>query len=80
MYLTKDLHNRLAEAAAKQGRTVSDLVREAVARVYGTAESTARATTLEGIASLWQNRRDLGRTDTFVRQLRNDTRRARKPK
>lgn len=77
LYLDDDLHRRLRELAAKQGRTVSDLVREAVARAYGTAQVDERVTTLEGIASLWQNRKDLGAADGYVRRLRRDTRRSR---
>ena len=79
LYLSEDLYRRLRDAAGQQGRTVSDLVREAVARAYGAPEAEARINTLEGIASLWQGRRDLEATGAYVRRLRQDTRRTRKP-
>ena len=77
LYLDTDTHRRLRELADRQGRTVSDLVREAVARAYGPTETDARLSTLEGISGLWQNRADLGATDAYVRRLRRDTRRKR---
>ena len=75
LYLDTDTHRRLRELADRQGRTVSDLVREAVARAYGPSETDARISTLEGISGLWQDRADLGATDAYVRRLRRDTRR-----
>jgi len=77
LYLSEDLHRRLREAAARQGRTVSDLVRESVARAYGAPETETRASSLEAIAALWQDRSDLRETRGYVRRLRRDTRRKR---
>ena len=77
LYLDEDVHQRLRAVADKQGRTISDLVREAVARAYGASQADERVTTLEGIAALWHDRRDLGDTNAYVRQLRRDTRRSR---
>jgi len=76
LYLDELLHRRIKTAAAGQGRTVSELVREAVARVYGAAEGHERMTTLEGITSLWRNRNDIGDSRVYVRRLRRDTRRS----
>ncbi|HEX9728099.1 MAG TPA: CopG family transcriptional regulator [Gemmatimonadales bacterium] len=78
LYLDDEVHRRLRELAASQGRTVSDLVREAVARAYGPAHVDDRITTLEGITALWRDRKDLGGTDGYVRRLRRDTRRSRR--
>jgi hypothetical protein len=78
LYLDEELHRRLREAAAQQGRTVSDLVREAVARAYGAPEIEQRIATLEGITGLWRDRDDLEDTHAYVRRLRKDTRRVRK--
>jgi len=78
LYLDAELHRRLRDLADKQGRTVSDLVREAVARAYGTVEVDERLATLEGITALWRDRKDLGDTAAYVRRLRRDTRRTRR--
>ena len=77
LYLDEHLHRRLRVVADQQGRSVSDLVREAVARAYGATETDARLATLDGMASLWQDRKDLGAPGAYVRRLRRDTRRKR---
>lgn len=77
LYLDEDVHQRLRDLAGKQGRTISDLVREAIARAYGTGHIDERITTLEGITSLWHDRDDLGATAAYVRRLRRDTHRRR---
>ncbi|MEQ1854999.1 MAG: ribbon-helix-helix protein, CopG family [Longimicrobiales bacterium] len=74
LYLDDEIHRRLRAAAQKHGRTVSDLVREALDRVYGDAGHDERLITLEGIDSLWRGREDLPDTRAYVRQLRRDTR------
>jgi len=75
LYLDEALHQRLRAVADKQGRTISDLVREAVARAYGATQADERISTLEGIAALWRDRDDLGDTSAYVRRLRRDTHR-----
>jgi predicted transcriptional regulator len=77
LYLDDDVHRRLRALAEQQGRTVSDLVREAIARACGTGDSDQRTSTLEGITALWRDRRDIGDTASYVRRLRRDTRRLR---
>ncbi|MGQ0703517.1 MAG: CopG family transcriptional regulator [Gemmatimonadales bacterium] len=74
LYLDEAIHRRLRDMAARQGRTISELVREAVARAYGSAQVQARITSLQGISALWQDRDDLGSTDGYVRKHRRDTR------
>jgi hypothetical protein len=78
LYLDERVHARLRGLADRQGRTMSDLVREAIARAYGAAMADERVTTLEGISSLWRDREDLGDTDAYVRHLRRNTRRSSK--
>jgi Ribbon-helix-helix protein, copG family len=77
LYLDVGMHRRLRDLADRQGRTVSDLVREALVRAFGPEASDERLRTLEGINGLWRDREDLGDTDAYVRRLRRDTRRSR---
>jgi len=79
LYLDRAIHSRLKALAKRHGRTVSELVRDALALVYGSTEAGERLTTLRGIAGLWRDRKDVGDTDAYVRRLRRDTRRARRP-
>jgi hypothetical protein len=81
LYLDEAMHERLRELADRQGRTVSDLVREAVSRAFGSTGADERlAATLKGITGLWQDREHLDATDAYVRRLRRDTRRSRPPR
>ncbi len=75
LYLDDGVYQRLRSVADKQGRTISDLVREAVARAYGATQADERISTLESMAGLWRDRGDLGGTSAYVRRLRRDTRR-----
>ena len=77
LYLDEPIHRRLRSLARRQGRTISDLVREAVARTYGLGEDE-RVRTLRAIEGIWRDRKDLPDTAAYVRQLRRDTRRLRR--
>ncbi len=77
LYLDHELHARLKALARRRGRTVSELVREALVQVYGPPETEAEITTLMAIAGLWRDREDLGDTEEYVRRLRRDTHRMR---
>lgn len=75
LYLDEAVHRRLSGLARKQGRTLSDLVREALIKTYGDAGAAQRQATLQAIEGLWRNRSDIAGTDAYVRRLRSDTRR-----
>ena len=80
LYLDQAIHNRLKALAKRRGRTVSELVRDALELVYGSVQTRERLATLRGIAGLWRDREELGDTAAYVRRLRRDTRRARHPR
>jgi len=77
LYIDEDLHEHLRELARKQGRSLSELVREALRRVYGGDDVGRRRQTLEEVAGLWRDRDEIGETSEYVRRLRKDTRRTR---
>ena len=74
LYLDDDMHRRLRDLARKQGRTVSELVREALVRTYGKPDVDRLEATLNAIAGLWCDRDDLPDTDAYVRRFRSGTR------
>jgi ribbon-helix-helix CopG family protein len=78
LYLDEAVHSRLSALARKQGRTLSELVRDALLRIYGTAAIDERLATVRAIEGLWRNRRDVGNAGAYVRQLRRDTHRLRR--
>ena len=80
LYLDDRIHAKLRELARQQGKTVSELVRDALDRVYGGGSADQRLRTLRAVEGIWRDRRDLGDTDAYVRWLRRDTRRSHLPK
>ena len=77
LYLDDEVHGRLTRLARQQGRSLTELVRDALIRAYGAGGADERLRTLRAIEGLWRNRDDLGDTDAYVRRLRRDTRRTR---
>ncbi|MEQ1832125.1 MAG: CopG family transcriptional regulator [Candidatus Eisenbacteria bacterium] len=75
LFLSEAIHARLRLLARRQGRTVSDLAREALERAYGDPMTEERQRTLRAIEGLWQGRSDPGSTSAYVRGLRRGTRR-----
>lgn len=75
LYLDDDLHQRLKSLARKQGRTVSDLVREAVARVYAPVGVDERSETLRAVEGIWRDHEEVGDAHEYVRRMRADTHR-----
>jgi hypothetical protein len=79
LYLDEAIHRRLSGLARKQGRTLSELVRDALVRIYGPPGADERRASLHAIEGLWRNRTDIADTAEYVRRLRRDTRRRRDP-
>jgi len=65
LYLDEAIHRRLQALARRQGRTLSELVREALRRAYGPPHADERAATLRGIEGLWRDRDDIGESIAF---------------
>ena len=74
IYLDDALHAQLTALARHQGRSLSELVREALAKVYGADREDERKSSLKAIAGLWKDRCDLPAAGAYVRRLRRDTR------
>ncbi len=73
LYLEDDLWAALHAKAALEGATVSELVRVAVRERYmGNHEKRREA--MMNLVGLWKDREDLGETESFIRNLRDDDR------
>ena len=79
LYLDEAIHRRLKALARRQGRTLSDLVRDALVRAYGRSHADEEAATLRAIEGLWRDRNDIGDSTEYVRRLRRDSHRLRRP-
>ena len=77
LYLEEAVHRRLQSLARRQGRTLSELVRDALMQVYGKPHADELDATLRGIEGLWRDRHDIGDPTEYVRRLRRDTHRLR---
>ena len=75
LYLDEAIHARLRDLARQQGRTTSELVREALVRTYGTTDAAARRAAVMAVLGLWKGRDDIGDPRGHVRGLRRGTRR-----
>jgi predicted transcriptional regulator len=80
LYLDDAIHRRLQALARRQGRTLSELVRDALTQTYGKPHADERETSLRAIEGLWRDRDDLGDSAAYVRRLRRDTHRVRRPR
>jgi cobalamin biosynthesis Mg chelatase CobN len=75
LFLDKSMHARLRSLARAQGRTMSDLVREAIQRIFTPPLADERERTLRAIEGLWRDRSDIRDEAAYVRSLRRSTRR-----
>jgi len=80
LYLDDAIHRRLQGLARRQGRTISELVRDALLRTYGAPDTDQRVATLRAIEGLWRDRTDIVDSSAYVRRLRRDTHRLRRAK
>lgn len=73
--MDESLFQLLTLVSLERKTTISDLVRKAVEKVYGSrARHRNKVKTLQAAFGIWKNRTDLPDTDTYVRSLRKDTR------
>jgi hypothetical protein len=78
LFLDNAMHLRLRSLARRQGRTVSDLVREALERTFGTGSIDELRRTRRAVMGIWRDRKDIGSTHAYVRRLRRDTHRVKR--
>jgi hypothetical protein len=71
LYMDDELWKALHLEARMEKTTSSDLVRRAVRDRYSREK---RRVAMTAFAGIWKNRSDLGDTEEYVRNLRNDDR------
>lgn len=77
IYLDEDLARLLAAESRRRKTTVSWLIRDAAAQVYGSQPDGERPARIRRLAGVWADRADLADTDEAVRELRASTRESR---
>ena len=73
LYLEQKDLDILRLQARQTGETISELVRRAIRERYS-GDAERRKAAMRAIVGMWKDRTDLPDTETYIRQLRKDTR------
>ena len=73
LYIEEDVWKALELRSRQTGLSILELVRQAVRERY-VGDREKRKQALLGIVGMWRDRNDLPDTETYVRQLRRDSR------
>ena len=73
LYFDEDMWTALHIQARRAGTSVSELVRQAVRDRYGNSPENRRRA-MQDWVGVWQSRKDLPDSETYVRRLRKGTR------
>lgn len=74
IYLTVEQWRELALKSKKEHKSIAELIREAVSKVYLTKRKADFEQALDAVTGVWANRTDIGSTEEYVRNLRKDSR------
>lgn len=69
--LPDDQWELLTKLGHQEGTSIAELIRRALERVYPVVRRTRFALALDQVTGMWQDRDDLGATDSHVRDLRS---------
>jgi plasmid stability protein len=73
LYLNEDIWKALHIRARQQGKSISELVRQAVRDKYGSSPSS-RKQAMQALVGMWKDRKDLPDSTAYVRRLRKGKR------
>jgi hypothetical protein len=73
LYLQESIWKSLHLRSKREGKTISELVRQAVKDKYGKSSEDRRAAML-GVVGLWKDRQGIADSTSYVRKLRKGKR------
>ena len=73
LYLNEDIWWALQIRSRQQGKSISELVREAVDEKYGSSRARRREA-MQALVGIWKDREDLLDSTAYVRRLRKGKR------
>lgn len=76
LYLDEEISEKLAEISRKEKRSISQLVRDALEKVYLKERRPDILETFKKCTGIWADRKGFD-TERYIRTLRKDTRRVR---
>jgi hypothetical protein len=68
--LPDDQWKELYTISRRQSTSVAELVRRAIAQAYPVRRRARFNHTLDAVTGMWQDRQDLGSTESYIRALR----------
>lgn len=77
LYMEDDIFRVLKRLGKEKSVSISELVREAVRKIYGAEKPADAEFILKEAAGVWKNRQDIKSSESYVRKMRKDTRRER---
>ena len=77
LYIEEDVFKTLRRISKERSTTISELVREALRKVYTREQPADAEFILRETAGIWKDRKDIGSAEEYVRTMRKDTRRDR---
>lgn len=77
LFITEEMYRILSALSRQHGKSISELVRQAVTEKYIKGNEVDKVQMVDKLAGLWKHRKDLKDVDKYVRSLRKDSRRKR---
>jgi hypothetical protein len=75
LYIEEDILRILRRISKKRSTTISELVQDALRKVYAGEQRADSAFILRETAGIWKDRKDIRSAEEYVRTMRRDTRR-----
>lgn len=77
LYIEDDIFKALQRISNEQMVSISELVRNAINKVYFKEKPADAEVVLKKAAGIWRDRQDIVSAEDYVRKMRKDTRRER---
>ena len=77
LYLDDELYRILSALSRQEKKSISELVRSAIAEKYIMKDAVDKIVIVDRLASIWKDREDMKSPEEYIRILRKDTRRER---
>jgi len=74
IYLKNEQYDNLIIESKKTGKTMSELIREAVSYKFGITRKIDFNDVIDSVAGLWENRKDIKSGKDYVDNIRKDNR------
>jgi len=77
LYLDDELHRLLSALSRQEKKSLSELVRSAIADKYVKRDVVDKIAIVDRLAGIWKDREDMKSPERYIRILRKDRRRDR---